>query len=483
MISFLTGSIGKTFITAFAIIIFLCGRYFYERIKKKKTHEEAMYSLIMDNSVFALIGAAVLILILLLAGVHMGIKEIIDIKALSTIIIAGIAGLFLMLWRNYKVNKYEDAVKLTRNYGGLLKKYPSEKHWFEHDNTEASARNFAALERAPFRKTEFIELKKKEKKTTFPVIVDHPFSNAVIEIKDSKDMYEVPEEIKPYENDLFKAHDTSHIYNQLNVRVKDWKLKDNKLTIETGRTTYFKSMVTNRAIDYRMKNEMTVRDILQYGPFVPSLKESLLSNHLGFNGFIISSDNKLPLVKRKNDMSIGKNTYGPSIGASLKTMYCLDAKGNFTKEGLLKGIRKEINDELKIDEDDIKGLGEDSIIAAYRDIVEGNKPQLLFYYRINRTSKEIQDAFTKAMKEKHENKKFIKSKEEREEEDGTKLLWIDVDKIRDTLFLQKEFYYEGKRIKSVPSATVSLILLDKALHDDWPGCVLNNGTGDIRAKQ
>ena len=71
-------------------------------------------------------------------------------------------------------------------------------------------------------------------------------------------------------------------------------------------------MVTNRVMDFRMKNEMAVRDILQYGPFVPDISESVLSNHLGFNGFIITSDNKLPLVKRSNDMSIAKGTYGPT---------------------------------------------------------------------------------------------------------------------------------------------------------------------------
>lgn len=47
-----------------------------------------------------------------------------------------------------------------------------------------------------------------------------------------------------------------------------------------------------------MKNEMTVRDILQYGPFIPELGESQLSNHLGFNGFIVTSDDMVPLVKR-----------------------------------------------------------------------------------------------------------------------------------------------------------------------------------------
>ena len=175
------------------------------------------------------------------------------------------------------------------------------------------------------------------------MIVDAILNDKTINITDRKKMYSIPEEASPYENDLFRAHDTSHIYNQLTVRVAAWGLGKDCFNIITERTTFYKSLITNRALDYRLPNEMTLRDLLQYGPFVPSLMESCLSNHLGVNGFIITSDGKIPIVRRKRVLSIGKHTYGPSVGASLKTKYCLDDEHNkFTMDGILKGIRNEI---------------------------------------------------------------------------------------------------------------------------------------------
>lgn len=64
----------------------------------------------------------------------------------------------------------------------------------------------------------------------------------------------------------------------------------NTFTITTGRTNYYKSLVTNRAIDYALAEGISVRELLECGPFIHSLKTSSLSNHLGFNGFAESAD-------------------------------------------------------------------------------------------------------------------------------------------------------------------------------------------------
>ena len=66
------------------------------------------------------------------------------------------------------------------------------------------------------------------------------------------------------------------------------------------------------------------RDVYEYGPFLPKLRDEVLSNHLGFNGFVESKDGYIPFIKRNRAVSIGKSTYGNSIGASLKTKYALD---------------------------------------------------------------------------------------------------------------------------------------------------------------
>lgn len=43
-------------------------------------------------------------------------------------------------------------------------------------------------------------------------------------------------------------------------------------------------------MDYVLSNGASVRKMLEGGPVIHSLKGSSLSNHLGFNGFIETSD-------------------------------------------------------------------------------------------------------------------------------------------------------------------------------------------------
>lgn len=103
----------------------------------------------------------------------------------------------------------------------------------------------------------------------------------------------------------------------------------------------------------------------------------------------------------------------------IKNGYALDSQGRFTLAGLQNSILKEIKDELKIDAADIEFSVEKNMIAAYRDLVEGGKPQFLFAAKVNRTHNEITQEFIKHVKEK--KKKTWKNrwdKEQKELEDG-----------------------------------------------------------------
>ena len=344
-------------------------------------------------------------------------------------------------------NVWEDTTKLTENYSGLIKKYEGSKE--------------------AFYKIDDLKI---------PVIVDckwDEFSDVCISSDNPNKMYALPEDIKEFRENLFLAHDTSNVYNQLNIRVDDWRVENKTLKIDTSRTTYYSSLMTNRVMDYLMNGEFSVRDLLQPGPFVPDLKDSVLSNHIGFNGFIISSDGYIPFVKRNRIISIGKSTYGTSVSASLKTMYVLDSyKGAFTKEGLINGIKKEILDELKIEE---KYVTEIKILAAYRDIVEGNKPQLLVIAKVNKTMKDIETEFKTAMaKKKEKNKKL--TKEEKEQEDGNAFTWFSKDE-----FIKLQNYADhfetgennestqtlkNQKYKIVPSVAASIGLTQEYLKEN-----------------
>lgn len=94
-----------------------------------------------------------------------------------------------------------------------------------------------------------------------------------------------------------------------------------------------------------------------------------------------------------------------SIGASLKSAYCLDDDSHQLKEGgIYNSIKKEISDELKLDLEDIENKDID-IFAFYRDLVEGGKPQFLFYYKTQKYNKEeFQRYFKNKIKESKKNK-------------------------------------------------------------------------------
>lgn len=360
-------------------------------------------------------------------------------------------------------NRLEDSIKLEDNYDKLCKMYPEiicengeiQNPLITYENPQTTALQIMNKKR-----------KKDCSKCRFPVIMDATLYQKQIWIEDSDEQYVLPEEIKNHFDELFAAHDTSNVYNQLNVRVKSWEQDGEKFRIQTMRTTYFDSLVTNRAMDFEWQSGQKIRDLFTYGPYIKPLSKSCLSNHLGFNGFIISSDGMIPFVKRNSIVSIGKRTYGDSIGASLKTKYALDSQGRFTLAGLQNSILQEIKDELKIEATDIEFSVEKNLIAAYRDLVEGGKPQFLFVANVNRTRDEITEEFVKQIKAKKKKSwKNCWDKEQKELEDGTVLLWIPVNELKELAISADGMVYKEKEYSMMPSASAAIVMLIRWLDE------------------
>ena len=103
-----------------------------------------------------------------------------------------------------------------------------------------------------------------------PVLSDQWLVGKDITIADHQDQqYELPHDIQEHFDELFKSHIASNIYNQLNIRVDDWEVERDSFLMSTSRTTYFDSLVTNRAMDFQWSNGLTTRDVYQYGPSPP----------------------------------------------------------------------------------------------------------------------------------------------------------------------------------------------------------------------
>lgn len=228
------------------------------------------------------------------------------------------------------------------------------------------------------------------------------------------------------------------------------------------RTTYFASLITNRAMDYPWSNGLTNRDVYQYGPFIESLAESKMSNHLGFNGFIKSSDGYIPFVKRNQIVSIGKCTYGDSIGASMKAKYALDSTTKeLSKAGMEKAFVQEIKDELKIEPEYLENFNiKTGVIAAYRDFVEGGKPQLLIYAKTTLSKEQIEANFkTKLKGEILQKKRSSWDKELKELEDGSRILWIKTTELKELAIAPGLMVYKNKKLPMMPSASAAVVML------------------------
>ena len=388
-----------------------------------RTFKEELYMQVAGDAINFFIAMFVLMIAFIIGGLE---RDDFDMGIFVTIVITYLVSIAAIILKKYILNLVEDNAKLTDDLEGIIKRYPLEK-WYEYRGCK------------------------------FPIVLDAIIKGKQIEIEDSDKMYQIPEEIKSFENRLYTAHDTSHVYNQLNIRVDDWELKDDIFYLHTSRTTYFKSLVTNRALDFKVLEQKTVREILLYGPFLPTLKNSPLSNHLGFNGFIISCDGYVPFILRKKEMSVGKRIYGPSVAASLKTKYALDNDEHIlTSEGIEKAILKEIEDEIKIKKEDISFNLKDNLLCAYREGYEGTKPQLLFYATSKLTKEEIENNFHTSIKAKS-NKRI----EEVELEDGTSIKWISVNDFQDITFDIDSFSINGDLTQSNSPSNSSFALFVK----------------------
>ncbi len=408
----------------------------------KKT-KRVLYTLIKQDGLIAL-AAGIIFFVVCLRMILFGETkfEIIDWTIFFSIIATVLLEWFTGAIKRFILNKLEDDVKLEPDYNKVLLRYCKED-FVKYNN-----------ENIPFENKKILKkIKKDFEQVCFPVICEQYLEGINVEISDSLNMYELPEIIKEHFEEIFAAHATSKVYNQLNIRIEKWEMeKEKTFRINSARTTYFKSLVTNRAMDYKWGSELTVRELCEYGPFLHSFEESVLSNHLGFNGFVESDDNYIIFTKRRKNLSIGKETYGPSVSASVKTKYALDDIGNFTKEGLEKAIIKETKSELKIKEKDICSFSCDkNIIAAYRDLVEGGKPQLLVFIKCRQKKDSIVKNFQEKVKEEDRSTKIA--------DDGHIALCLDRRKLKEVGIVPGFIVYDKKKYKMTPSTTASLVML------------------------
>jgi len=327
----------------------------------------------------------------------------------------------------------EDDTKTTTDYKGLIEKYYCDKDKM---------------------------LKKGEIK--YPILPLWEKANeddVEFEFQREDAQYQLPKQIADHSDALLKAHSQSTIYNNMTIRLDDFKHDGNKLELKYRFTTYYDTLITNRAMDYPFMGKRTIREIYEPGPFIQPLSQSKMSNHIGFNGFVRLDSDKIIFVHRGWKLSTAKGKWSPSVSASLKAKYAINDNRKLTIDGLNKAIRQEIMDELKIPEVELnaeKLSAQKSIIGFYRDLVEGGKPHFVFYYDCgDYSSDNFSEHFsevTGTKEDKEQNKKELII-------DGNEISCFAIESLRNATFDLDCITIGDQKLEMTPSAIASIIIL------------------------
>ena len=183
---------------------------------------------------------------------------------------------------------------------------------------------------------------------------------------------------------IFAAHSSSAKANFLTIRMDDYDAQ-NKV-FHLSRSTYFNHLVTNRAMDFQLFEDISLRDMYEYGPQLTPLSESKMSNHVGINALVFLKGGYLLIPRRRADSTISKNMVTSSIAVMLNfpEAYTNDPRSvRITSEYLLHdNIVQNLTDRVKITPDEWleQGKIDVSFLGFGRNIYEGGKPQM--YYAV-----------------------------------------------------------------------------------------------------
>lgn len=235
------------------------------------------------------------------------------------------------------------------------------------------------------------------------VLINDGSEYAVVDQPDKH--FQLDELIQGYYDHLFSAHSNSAKKNFDTIRLDQYD--PNNKTFYLSRSNYFNHLVTNRAVDFKLFQDVSLRTIFEYGPRINSLEDSKMSNHIGINALVFLSDGHLLIPRRKADSTISKNKITSSIAVMLNfpnEMKHDPKNATITADYLLRGnIFKNLSDRVKLPADAIdEAQTEITFLGFGQNIYEGGKPQ--FYYAVTlhnidtKTYFEKRDAFIEEQK-------------------------------------------------------------------------------------
>lgn len=257
----------------------------------------------------------------------------------------------------------EDKKKCNRD-NDFLEKIYREDSYLHHLDKNSSDQGFLYDECIPYQKNLKI------------VIDDHP-----------EEMMKLDPFIQNYYAEIFGAHKASYVENNITLKLQDYKKVNDGYAIYLSRSTYYNHLVTNRAIDYPIKNGLTLRGVFEFGPKLNDLKTSKMSNHLGIIGFIELSDGRVIFPQRQNNSTTSKNL----VTASIASRVILDDPSlKITSMNEIESmVKNTIDKRLGISMNEMPNNHYDiHFIGLGRDVYEGGKPHFFYYIKLNQLNSE-----------------------------------------------------------------------------------------------
>lgn len=254
---------------------------------------------------------------------------------------------------------------------------------------------------------------------------------------DPEDFFELDPYIKAHCSTLLEAHAMSKTTDSVTVRLCkfDKPTPENGMTatIYSGRSSYLAHLLTNRALDYFMESDLTIRKLYENDKTLRPLHRAKLSNHFGINALVFLKDNDgkkwLLMPHRKKDATVAKNSVTASVATRLKMenkTYFPQEYANYLQPGYIEKacvkdalpnaiwVKKEWldneiekrNKEIEEKKSSIPFL-DIQFLGLSRDIYEGGKPTLFYVVYLDTTPdgyKRGREAWEEEKKNKAEEK-------------------------------------------------------------------------------
>lgn len=261
--------------------------------------------------------------------------------------------------------RIEERIKLNGNYDDHIKKYNKE-NIFESNG----------------KKYPLVELSDNVKKV-----------NAFI----SNDItYNLDPVIVHYMSELMNAHKTSKFKNKVIYRVDHLSVDNECVNINLSLSDMYKTLLTNRVMDFEIHDHITVREVFEPGPKLNTFENSKLCNGLGFNFIIKTMDNYYALVKKTGKNPTSKFKFNTC--SSTLTTHFNDDDHDYL--GMLKQLSYNAlitNFNYPKDKEKYKEILEEDIryLGLIRNLIEGGKPELCYELSLHINKDELLDLFNK----------------------------------------------------------------------------------------